>query len=129
MDLKILLPFKVFAETKNVNHIVFETSEGSYGLLPQRLDCVAAIVPGIFSYEAETGGPHYVAVDDGILVKAGSQVLLLVQNAVGGADLGMLSETVKKEFAAKNETEMKARSLMQNLESGFMFSFNKFRNR
>ncbi len=51
MDLKILLPFKIFADIKNVNSIVAETSEGFFGLLPQRLDCVAALVPGIFSYK------------------------------------------------------------------------------
>ena len=53
MNLKILLPFQVFDEIKNVRSIVIETSEGSYGLLPQRLDCVAALVPGIFTYETE----------------------------------------------------------------------------
>jgi F-type H+-transporting ATPase subunit epsilon len=127
MDLKILLPFKVFVETKNVNRIVFETSEGSYGLLPQRLDCAAAIVPGIFTYEAETGGPKYLAVDAGVLVKAGTQVLVSVRNAIGGADLGKLDEIVKKEFTDKDERETKTRSIMLKLESGFMYSFNKFR--
>ena len=51
MHLKILLPFRVFADIQNVNRVVIETSAGSYGLLPQRLDCVAALVPGIFEYE------------------------------------------------------------------------------
>jgi len=68
MDLKILLPFRIFAEIKNVSRIVFDTSEGSYGFLPQRLDCVAALVPGIFTYETEPGGIHYLAIDQGILV-------------------------------------------------------------
>ena|ERR1022692_1483560 len=127
MDLKILLPFKVFVETKNVTRIVFETSEGSYGLLPQRLDCAAAIVPGIFTYEAETGGPKYVAVDAGVLVKAGTEVLVSVRDAIGGADLGRLGETVKKEFTDKDESEKQVRSVMLKLESGFMYRFNKFR--
>ena len=46
MNLKILLPFRVFTEIKNVKRIVAETSEGSYGFLPQRLDCVAALSAG-----------------------------------------------------------------------------------
>ena len=50
MNLKILLPFKVFAEIKNVKKIVIETNAGSFGLLPQRLDFTASIVPGILAY-------------------------------------------------------------------------------
>jgi F-type H+-transporting ATPase subunit epsilon len=88
MELKILLPYRIFAEIKNVSSIVAETSEGSFGLLPQRLDCVAAIVPSIFTYETESKSVHYLAVDKGILVKAGSQVMVSVRNAFGGTDLG-----------------------------------------
>ena len=75
-DLKIILPFKVFSQTDDVKRIVAETNEGSLGLLPQRLDCVAALVPGIFSYETEAGAIQYVAVDEGVLVKAGAQVMV-----------------------------------------------------
>jgi F-type H+-transporting ATPase subunit epsilon len=126
MNLKILLPFKIFDEIKNVRRIVVETSEGSYGLLPQRLDCVAAIVPGIFTYETESGGAKYIAVDAGILVKAGTEVLLSVRNAIGGADLGKLGEIVKKQFSVKDDREEQAQSVMRKLESSFMYSFNKF---
>ncbi len=51
MHLKILLPSRIFSEVKNVKRIVAETGEGHYGFLPQRLDCVAELEPGIFSYE------------------------------------------------------------------------------
>jgi F-type H+-transporting ATPase subunit epsilon len=129
MNLKILLPFRVFAETKNVSRIVIETSEGSYGLLPQRLDCVAAFVPGIFTYETETEGTRYLAIDAGVMVKAGTQVLVSVRNAIGGADLGKLGEMVEKEFRNQDESERKIRSVMVNLESGFIYSFDKFRKR
>ncbi len=128
MNLKILLPFKVFADIKNVSSIVMETSEGSYGLLPQRLDCVAALVPGIFTYE--TGGiPHYVAVDNGVLVKAGTQVLVSVRNAVGGADLGRLGELVKKDFKSADENQKQVTTVIAKLERGFIYSFDKLRNR
>jgi len=51
MNLKVLLPFQVFAEKSDVSLIVAETSNGSFGLLPNRLDCVAALSPGILIYE------------------------------------------------------------------------------
>jgi len=126
MTLKILLPFRVFAEAKNVSRIVVETSGGSYGLLPQRLDCVAAVVPGIFTYETEAEGVKYVAIDQGVLVKAGAQVLVSVRNAIGGKDLGKLSEAVKKEFKDINESEKKVQTVTLKLESGFIYSMEKF---
>ncbi len=127
MHLKILLPFRVFAEIGNVKRIVLETSEGSFGLLPQRLDCIAALVPGIFTYETETDGVHYLAVDEGVLVKAGKQVLASVRNAIGGADLGKLRESVEKEFVSLDENERNIRSVMAKMESGLIYSLEKFR--
>ena len=127
MNLKILLPFKVFADIKNVSSIVMETSEGSYGLLPQRLDCVAALVPGIFTYETE-GISHYVAVDNGVMVKAGAQVLVSVRNAVGGADLGKLGDLVKKDFKSEDENQKQVTTVIAKLERGFIYSFDKLRS-
>ncbi|MEO5995704.1 MAG: F0F1 ATP synthase subunit epsilon [Chitinophagaceae bacterium] len=129
MNLKILLPFKIFADVKNVSRVVIETSEGSYGLLPQRLDCVAALVPGIFTYESEKDGVQYVAVDTGVMVKAGDQILLSVHNAIGGADLGKLGELVKKDFQTKDENEKQAITVVAKLERGFIYSFDKLRNK
>ncbi|MGB4839316.1 MAG: F0F1 ATP synthase subunit epsilon [Saprospiraceae bacterium] len=126
MDLKILLPYRIFAEVKNVSRIVAETSEGSFGLLPQRLDCVAALVPGIFTYETTSESVHYLAVDEGILVKAGTQVLVSVRNAFGGTDLGKLHESVEKEFVKLDDSERNIRSAMAKMESGFLYFMEKF---
>ena len=124
MDLKILLPYKVFAEIKNVERIIAETNEGSFGFLPQRLDCVAILVAGIFTYK--TDKEYYLAVDQGILVKAGSQVLVSVRNAVGGEELGQLADKVKNEFKNTDENEEKVRHLASKLESGFLSRLRKF---
>jgi F-type H+-transporting ATPase subunit epsilon len=128
MTLKIMLPFKVYTETKNVTRIVAETNNGFYGFLPQRLDCIAALVPGIFTYETEASGTHYVAVDEGILIKTGGQILVSVRNAIGGTDLGKLHESVEKEFVNLDEDEKNTRSAMAKLESGFISSLEKFHN-
>ena len=127
MNLKIILPFKVFSDTTDVTRIVAETNEGSFGLLPQRLDCVAALVPGIFTYETEADGVHYVAVDEGVLVKAGAQVMVSVRNAIGGVDLGKLHETVEKEFLELDESEKNVNQVMSKLETSFIQSLEKFR--
>jgi F-type H+-transporting ATPase subunit epsilon len=124
MDLKILLPYKVFAEVQHVKSLTADTNAGSYGFLPQRLDCVAVLVPGIFSYETDT--VHYLAVDTGILIKTGSQVLVSVRNAIGGADLGKLGEAVKNEFLTIGDTEKNVRYVVSKLESGLMNRLKKF---
>ena len=127
MNLKILLPFNVFSERKNVKRIVAETNIGSFGLLPQRLDCVAALVPGILEYETEEQGIVYIAVDEGILAKVGADVLVSVRNATGDADLGKLRESVEKEFINLDERERNVRQVMAKLESSFIQSMKKLR--
>ena len=125
MSLKILLPFKVFIEVENVTRIVAETGEGHYGFLPQRLDCVAALVAGIFTYETTTGGIKYIAVDEGVMVKTGTEVKVSVRNAIGGADLGKLHESVQKEFMLIDENEKNVRVVMAKMESSFMIRLKR----
>jgi hypothetical protein len=60
LDLKILLSFRIFEAKGGVSRIVAETREGSFGLLPHRLDCVAALTPGILTYETEQDGEIFV---------------------------------------------------------------------
>lgn len=120
MHLKVLLPFQIFAESTGVSRIVAETREGSFGLLPHRLDCIAALAPGILIYENEAAGEAYVAIDEGVLVKAGLDVLVSVRNAIGGTDLGQLRETVEREFLHLDEQEQSVRSVLAKMESGFI---------
>jgi F-type H+-transporting ATPase subunit epsilon len=126
MNLKVLLPFGIFAEVTGVSRIVAETREGSFGLLPHRLDCVAALAPGILIYEREGENEVYAAVDEGVLVKTGMDVLVSVRNAMGGTDLGQLREAVEREFLDVNEREQSVRSVMAKLESGFIRRLAKF---
>jgi len=115
--LKVLLPFQVFAEKTGVSRIVAETRDGSFGLLPHRLDCVAALAPGILTYETDADGEVFVAVDEGVLVKAGSEVLVSVRRALSGTDLSQLREAVEREFLTLNEQEMSVRSVVAKMES------------
>jgi F-type H+-transporting ATPase subunit epsilon len=126
MKLKVLLPFQIFAEKTSVVRIVAETREGSFGLLPHRCDCVAALVPGILIYETKAEGEVYVAVDEGVLVKTGLDVLVSVRNAIGGTDLGQLRDSVEREFLNLNEREQSVRSVMVKMESGFIRRLAEF---
>jgi F-type H+-transporting ATPase subunit epsilon len=128
MNLKILLPFRIFAEKTDVSRIVAETHEGSFGLLPHRLDCVAALVPGILIYETESDGEVLVAVDEGVLVKTGPDVLVSVRRAIGGTDLRQLHDEVEKEFLTLDEREQSVRQVTAKLEGGFLRRFASFQH-
>lgn len=128
MHLKVLLPFRVFADTASVLRIVAETTDGSVGLLPHRLDCVASLVPGILEYETEAEGVAYVALDKGILIKTGPDVLISVRRAIAGADLGQLHQQVEQEFLTLSNEEKSERLIMAKLEGGFLRRFASLRH-
>ncbi len=128
MKLKVLLPFEVFAEIADVTRIVAETPDGSFGLLPRRLDCTAALAPGILTYETAEGGEVYLAVDEGVLVKTGPEVLVSVRRAISGTDLNQLREAVEREFLTWDQRERDVRAAMVKLETGFLRRFADFKN-
>jgi F-type H+-transporting ATPase subunit epsilon len=128
MNLKILLPFGVFAEKSGVARIVAETRQGAFGLLPHRLDCVAALAPGVLTYEDNAEGEVYVAIDEGVLVKTGLDVLVSVRNAIGGTDLGRLRAAVEREFMNVNERERDVRLAMAKMETGFLRRLAEFQH-
>jgi F-type H+-transporting ATPase subunit epsilon len=119
----VLLPFQIFVEEKGVQRIVAESLGGSFGLLPHRLDCAAALTPGILSYETEAGAHVFVAVDQGVLVKAGDDVMVSVRNAIGGTDLDQLHAAVQRNFIDLDQQEKEFRSTLAHLETGFLHQF------
>jgi len=129
MNLKILLPYKVFLNENKVNKVIIETAKGSYGILPKRLDFVAALVPGIFTYETLNNTVQYLAVDEGILVKTGSTIIVSVQNSFGGTDLGKMHELVIKEYQEMRSSEKKFRQTMAKIESNFLLRLKQFQKK
>jgi len=126
MDLKILLPFGIFAQISAVARIIAETRDGSFGLLPHRLDCVAALVPGILIYQTQSEAEVCLAIDEGVLVKSGMNVLVSVRNAMSGTDLTSLRQSVKQQFLSLNEQEKSLRSVMNKMETSFISRLAEF---
>jgi F-type H+-transporting ATPase subunit epsilon len=127
LKLKILLPYKVFAELQHISDIIAETKEGSFGILPNRLDCVAALVPGILAYKDGANGTNYIAVDEGILIKTDYDVVVSVRNAIKGSSLEELRKSVETEFKNLDEKEKDVRNVLAKLEGGFVRTLEKFR--
>ncbi|MBU3022319.1 F0F1 ATP synthase subunit epsilon [Aestuariibacter sp. A3R04] len=120
MTLKVLLPHKVFSEEQNVLRIVATTPQGAFGILPNRLDCVASLSAGILVIEVDGEEEAYIAVDEGVLVKTGAEVRISVRNAMNGMGLEDLRHALEDEFIQLDEQEQKLRSALTKMESGFV---------
>jgi F-type H+-transporting ATPase subunit epsilon len=125
MQLKILVPSGIFASIANVDRIVVMTQTGSFGLLPHRLDCAAVLPPGLFAYTTAATDEVHLAVDAGVLVKTGADVLVCVRRAIAGADLGRLRQAVQQELMKQSEQENSSSRTMARLESGLIREFVK----
>ncbi|MEO8182314.1 MAG: F0F1 ATP synthase subunit epsilon [Deltaproteobacteria bacterium] len=128
MNLKVHLPFQICVEKAGVTRILADTRDGSLGLLPHRLDCVVALTAGILTYETEAEGEAYVAVDEGVLVKVGPDVLVSVRHATTGTDLRQLHDLVEREFLTLDESERSLRSVLAKLETGLLRRLTSLRH-
>lgn len=123
MMLKLLTPVKIIVEEREVSKIVAEGEHGSFGLLPQHVDFLAAIMPGLLMFVDSAGQDRFVAVDEGVLVKKADEVLVSCRQAIQGTDLDQLEETVREEFIALDDTEREARAASAKLEASFLRNF------
>ena len=121
MKLRVLLPTEIFLEV-SVTKVIAESPNGSFCLLPRHIDFVTALVPGILSFE--TGGAEqFVAVDEGLLVKCGAEVLVSVRRAMIGPGLGTLRRAIADEFQRLDDRERRTRSALAKLEANLIRRF------
>jgi len=122
MMLKILLPAEILIE-QEVKKIVAEAENGSFCLMPNHIDFVATLAPGLFTYERAEGGQELLAMDVGTLVKKGADVLVSTRNAVRAPDLGKLKQVVVQQYDILDEREKMVRSASAKLEASLIRRF------
>ena len=124
MKLKILIPTEVLID-RQVTKVIAEAENGCFCLLPNHIDFVAALVPGILSFTTETGEEIFVAVDEGILVKCDREVLVSTRNGIKGRNLETLKQTVAEQFQILDEKEKLTRSALAHFEASMMRHFQE----
>jgi len=124
LKLKVLLPAKVLLD-EEVEKVTAEAENGFFTLLPRHVDFVAALVPGIFSYQTTGGAEYFLAIDEGVLVKQGEQVFVSTARAMSGDNLDQLQDTVEIELKVLSENEKKARTVMSRLEADTLRRFTR----
>jgi F-type H+-transporting ATPase subunit epsilon len=116
MRLKILLPDQVLLD-EAVEKIVAEGQDGSFCLLPRHVDWAEALVPGILCLQTAADVEEFVAVDEGILIKQGPEVLVSTRNAVRSRDLAELQRVLRERIRNLDERERMARAALARLEA------------
>lgn len=119
MRLQIILPTKILADD-DVAKVMAEGEHGSFGILPRHVDFLVALIPGLLTFQQMDGAERYAAVDRGLLIKHGPDVLVTTRRAVIGDDLHALQMVVEQEFLKEDERERHARSAMARLEADFI---------
>ena len=122
MRLKLLTPTEVLVD-EIITKINAEGPDGQFCLLPRHRDWVAALVPGVLDFTTPVGDEAFVAVDQGVLVKCGDEVLISVRRAVRDGDLARLREVVETRFRRYDDQEKVARSAIARLEAGVIRRF------
>lgn len=122
MHLKVLLPTEVLVD-EVVAKVIAEAEDGFFCLLPRHVDFTAALVPGILMFYPGAGDRQLVAIDEGILVKCGADVLVSTLNAVRGDELGQLRHTVAERFRVLDEEQRVTRTALARLEAGALRRF------
>lgn len=125
MRLKVVLPTKIFID-REVKKVIAEAGNGHFCILPKHIDFVAALVPGILSFEYD-GKEEFLAIDEGILVKCSSDVRISTRRAIRSKDLGTLKQTLEEEFRILDDREKKTRTILAKLELDFARRFLKLR--
>jgi F-type H+-transporting ATPase subunit epsilon len=119
MKLKVLSLSNVLVD-EEVDKVVAEAENGSFCLLPRHVDFVASLVPGILTFErSDNKKEEFLAVDEGILVKCGPDVLVSTRRAVRRQELEGLRATLDAEFKVMDEQERKSRAIISKLEVDF----------
>jgi len=122
MNFKILLPTEIFMD-QAVEKVVAEALNGSFCLLPNHIDFVAALPPSLLSIKAQGGEEIFLAVDAGILVKRGPDVMVSARNAIRAPDLEGLEKVVEEQYKVIDDREKAARTASARLEADLVRRF------
>lgn len=119
MRLRILAPESVQID-EPVQKVIAEAEDGSFCLLPRHVDFAAILVPGLLAFEREDGEEMVLALDRGMLVKCGDEILVSTPRVIGNRPLGELQQAVEEELQSLDQREQKARSALGRIEADFI---------
>jgi F-type H+-transporting ATPase subunit epsilon len=124
MTVSLLLPTRSLFEGK-ATRLTAVAANGAFGIWPNHVDFVAAIVPSVLTMFLADGSEEIYGLDEGLLLKKGHRVTVSVRRGVHGDDLDSLQGTVEASFLQMDEDERQARSALSRLEADMVRRFSE----
>lgn len=115
MRLRVLTPQRQLVDHEVVK-INGQAPGGAFGILPRHVDYATVLAPGLISYVTRDGEERFVALDGGMLVKRGPDVLVSARSASEGTELGAMRERFEENFRKVDESERRMRTALAQLE-------------
>lgn len=122
MNVSLRLPTRVLYEGR-ADRIGAVAPNGAFGILPNHVDFVTAIVPSVLTLRLVDGSEEIFGLDEGLLIKKSHEVVVIALRGVRGDDLATLQDTVKANFVQMDEEERQARSALSRLEADMVRRF------
>lgn len=126
MKLLLSVPTGVLLDTC-VRRVSAESDRGSFTMLPRHADTALLLRPGLLSYVDEEGSEVFVAVDEGVLVKAGPAVRVACQRAVVAGALEDARSALARHLHERSEHERKSRAVLMALEADVLRRLGELR--
>lgn len=126
MQICLRLPSKVLFNGA-ATRLRGEAIDGSFGILPNHIDFVTALVPSVLLITQPDGHERIFGIDEGLLVKKGHKVELAVWRGVESDDLDTLRTTIGGSFAGLEDEERVARAALSRLEADMVRRFASLR--
>ena len=116
MRLLLSVPTGVLVD-EAVTKVSAESDRGSFTMLPRHADGAVLLVPGLLSYVTAAGEEVFVAVDEGVMVKAGPEVRAACRRAVVAGALERAEAALAERLRSQDEHEKRAKAALLRLEA------------
>lgn len=128
MEVIIRLPLTVLYEG-SARRLLAESSIGSFGLLPNHVDFVSDLRPSILRLLDSAGEECLFGIDEGLLIKQGRSVSVVVRRGLQCKNLSDLRSQVSEFFLAVDDDERRARAALSRLEANMARRFTQLQRK
>ncbi len=126
MQVSVRLPTRILFEGRATS-LTATAPDGAFGMLPNHVDFVTALVPSVLVITEADGGERFLGIDVGLLVKKGHQVDVVARRGVESDELEQLRDTIGSTFARMEDDERAARAALSRLEADMVRRFASLR--
>lgn len=126
MQVRLRLPSAVLFDGA-ATQLQAEAEDGGFGILPNHVDFVTALVPSVLLLTEPDGRERFFGLDEGVLVKKGHTVEVAARRGIESEDLESLRDSVVRSFTELEDEERVARAALSRFEAEMVRRFASLR--